>query len=508
MRQHFLNRNRQGQRSLWHRTRVGLLLSALACASAVSTGSVAKPREVTSVDAIRHFMEKGQALFVAGRYANAAEVFDSGFELHHYSAFKFNAAVALEKAERLEDAIAHFKEYLDIDASAPDRTDVQKRIERLEQLLAARKQAEKTGKKTTATTAAPEDAATKSLVIVETEPPGATVHFFQQLSDGAKFQEGSDHPGFKLIQSASSRADASLDVGKYHIVVDRFGNFNPSEADLEVLAGHVHQLKLNLSQGAFMAYLRVVPEPKHALVYIDDPKREKAPWSKGTHGELVATGAHRVVVIAPGYQHFSRELKLTEGEKQELTAKLERVEYGTIRLDSNAPQAHVVLDGRATGDWVKGHKALDIENLPAGPHQIAITAPGRKPLRGTVIVPRGQVQLVHAHLVVTPPRGAAWTQAIISGVMLGGGVYLGLESNRIYSELDADRSSGILTRGDDRASRGKWFSIGADAAFLGSAVLAGLATYNFVRDPLPPSELQLGKVRDFEAAPREQGSTP
>jgi hypothetical protein len=125
------------------------------------------------------------------------------------------------------------------------------------------------------------------------------------------------------------------------------------------------------------------------------------------------------------------------------------------------------------------------------------------------MVPRGQVQSVHAHMVVTPPRGAAWTQAIISGVLLGGGVYLGLESNRIYTELSNDRSSGILTRGDDRQTRGKWFAVGADTAFLGSAVLAGLATYNFVRDPLPPSQLELGKLHEFQTkTTREQGGKP
>jgi tetratricopeptide (TPR) repeat protein len=475
-----------------------LLLSALLVARGAYAAPAHKPREVTSVDAIRHFMEKGQALFVAGRYANAAEVFESGYELHHYSAFKFNAAVALEKAERFEDAVQRFKEYLDVDASAPDRAEVKKRIERLEQTIAARKAAEKSGRKSSVNEASPEDNSTKSLVVVETEPPGATVHFFRQLAEDAKFTEDPENLGFKLIQTATSRADASLDVGKYHIVVDKFGNFNPSEADLDVLPGHVHQLKLNLSQGAFMAYLRVAPNPKHALVYVDDPKRQKAPWAKGTHGELVRTGAHQLLVVAPGYQQYVRELKLTEGQKEDVSVNLERVDYGAIRIDSNAPQIHVLVDGRPVGDWAKGSHPLEIENLRFGVHQLTVTAPGRKTVKDTVVVPKGQVQVVHAHMVVTPPRGAAWTQAIISGVLLGGGVYLGLESNRIYNEMESDRSSGILARGDDRETRGKWFSVGADVAFLGSAVLGGLATYNFIRDPLPPSQLQLGRIREFD----------
>ena len=483
-----------------------LLLSGLLSATTSLAGAAAKPREVTSVDSIRYFMEKGQSLFVAARYANAAEVFEAGFELHHYSAFKFNAAVALEKAVRFEEAAQRFKEYMEVDASAPDSAEVQKRIERLEQLIAARK---KSGKPSSLSAVNPQEDATKSLVVVETEPQGATVHFFQQLADDAQFAAGDEHPGFKLLQTAESTAEVSLDVGKYHVVVDRFGNFNPSEADLEVLPGHVHQLKLNLSQGAFMAYLRVEPNPKYALTYVDDPKREKAAWAKGTHGELIPTGLHQLLVVAPGFQQYARELNLTEGQKEDIGVKLERVEYGVLRFDSNAPIIHVTVDGRPVGDWSNGNRALDVEDLRAGPHQVSVTALGRKPVHDTVIVPKGQVQPVHAHMVVTPPRGAAWTQAIISGVLLGTGAYLGLESNRLYSELHNDRLAGILVSGDSRESRGKWFSVGADIAFLGGAGLGGLAAYNFVRDPLPPSQLQLGKLREFASKPAaNRGNAP
>lgn len=497
MRQDFPNQSAYWQRAIRLSFGFALVLSALLGTPLAAAKPSQKPHEVTSVDAIRHFMEKGQALFVAGRYANAAEVFESGFELHHYSAFKFNAAVALEKAERFDDAIQRFKEYLDVDASAPDRAEVQKRIERLEQLIVTRKTAEKSGKKTNPSESTPQDSSTKSMVVVETEPPGATVHFYRQLVETASFGEGNEHPGFKLIQTATSRADASLDVGRYHIVVDKFGNFNPSEADVDVLPGHVHQLKLNLSQGAFMAYLHVVPTPSHALVYVDDPKREKTAWSKGAHGELLRTGSHQLLVVAPGYQPYARELQLTEGQKKELKVNLERLDYGVIRLDSNASQVHVVVDGRFAGNWSKGSPPLEIQNLRFGMHQVTVTAPGRKPVKDSVLVPKGQVQPVHAHMVVTPPRGAAWTQAIISGVLLGGGVYLGLESNRLYNELESDRKAGILTSDDDRKTRGKWFSVGADVAFLGAAALGSLATYNFIHDPLPPSQLQLGRIREF-----------
>jgi hypothetical protein len=472
---------------------VGLALTIPTTASAAP-----KAREITSVDSIRRFMEKGQALFVAGQYAKSAEVFEAGYELHPYSAFLFNAGVAYEKADRLADALSRFKKYAEVDPNAPDRADVQKRIARIEEAIAEQNQAEKSGKKAKPQVVSIEESATKSLVVVETEPPGAQVHFYRQVTADAPFQQAGDNPGYQLILSTAAPANASLDVGKYHIVVDKMGDFNASDSDLEVVSGHVHQLKLNLSQGAFMAYLRVTATPKQALVFLDDPKEEKTPWGTVPHGELVQTGQHEVLITAPGYVPVTRSVTFVEGQKENIAVDLVRVDFGTLRIDSNAPQIQVTVDGRPIGTWSAGKPPLDVEGLKAGPHQVSVTSLKRKPLLGTVVVPRGQVQLVRAHMVVTPPRGAAWTQAIISGVLLGGGIYLGLESNRLYDELKADRNASILVRDDSRGTRGKVYSIGADIAFLGSGVLGGLATYNFLKDPLPPSRLDIGKVREFD----------
>ncbi|MGC4067796.1 MAG: hypothetical protein QM784_24730 [Polyangiaceae bacterium] len=65
-----------------------------------------------------------------------------------------------------------------------------------------------------------------------------------------------------------------------------------------------------------------------------------------------------------------------------------------------------------------------------------------------------------------------------------------------------DRRDGSLANDDSRKLRGKLFAIGADVAFLGSAVLGGLATYNFISDPLPPSRLVVGRPVEFDTPNR------
>jgi len=96
------------------------------------------------------------------------------------------------------------------------------------------------------------------------------------------------------------------------------------------------------------------------------------------------------------------------------------------------------------------------------------------------------------------PRGPAWTQAIIGAVFLGGAIYAGTESNRLYDQMQQDRDNGSLESSDSRATRGKIFAIGADAGFVVAGVLGGLATYNFIKDPLPDSSLKSGKLLEFE----------
>ena len=127
---------------MWLSAVFSILVSLLTLTIPTTASAAPKAREITSVDSIRRFMEKGQALFVAGQYSKSAEVFEAGYELHPYSAFLFNAGVAYEKADRLADALSRFKKYAEVDPNAPDHAEVQKRIVRIEQAITEQNQAE------------------------------------------------------------------------------------------------------------------------------------------------------------------------------------------------------------------------------------------------------------------------------------------------------------------------------------------------------------------------------
>lgn len=482
---------------------VALCLCVGSAATALADDS---KRAEADVNSIKLFMEQGQALFVVGQYENAAAVFDKGYAKHPYSAFLFNAGVALEKSKKLALAIERFRRYLEVDPKAPDAAEVAKRIAKVEKSLAEQKTRGGTAKPNENL---PEtDSATKSLVIIDTEPQAANLHVYRRTQGESSYASGGENPDWQEVLTTKSTANVSLDVGQYHVEVDGMEDYKNGATSFEVLPGHVLQIKVSLSEKDFMAHLRVASNVGNARVFLDDPDQTKPAWGKTPHSELVAPGDHAVLVVATGYEPVTRTFTLRRGQHQELQIQLERLSVGGLRLTSNVPRATVFLDGAEVGTYSKSERSFELLDVKSGPHRLRVLADGRKPLDTEVQIPRGQILPVYAQLVVFPPRGAAYTQAILAGVLLGGGIYLGLESNRLYDEMKRDRRDGSLASDDPRDLRGKIYSIGADVGFLGAAILSGLSAYNFVRDPLPPSRAALRKPVEFDSARAGKASEP
>ncbi len=476
-------------------------LSGGQCFAQAAEGSAAGEK----VELIREQMERGQGLFAAGKYAEAAEVFEEGFRKHPYSAFLFNAGVCHEKAGQLDRAVRAFELYLAADPRAPDADSVRERLTALEaaRLAQASHAAEPQppegapAPEPVAVAAVPNQEM-KALVVVETTPPGAPLQVYRRRDEAVPaFVQGQPNEGWPLVASRTAPVELTLEPGRYHLVVEKFGDFNQSEADIDVSAGHVHHFQANLSQGAFMGFLRVSANVPGAYVFLDDPKMARPPWGQAPYAELVSPGPHEIVVQAPGYQPLRQQVELAAGDQKEITVELVRLGYGIVRIDSNVGEVKLAVDGRPVGFWKQGTAAFQME-LPAGHHELVASAEGHKDLRSVFDVPRGQVLPMRVQMVPKYPRGTAWTQAIIGATVLGASTYFGIESNRLYGELEDERRAGNLDSNDPRATRGFWYAIGADAGFVLGGVFGGLATYNFIKDPYPDSSLRKGARQEFE----------
>jgi len=495
---------------------IGLLLALAVVLGSLSLSRPARAQQPDALSHIRAKMEEGQALFIAGKYSEAARAFENGYATHPYSAFLFNAGVCHQKSNNPEAAQGAFEAYLAKDPNAPDAAEVKKRLVEIAALIAARKAALEAPPPAEGAPPPPlpppppaaEDTTMKSLVVVETEPEGAPLRLFHKVKDDAPpfVAERADNPGWELVAERTTPADLTLAVGRYHVVIEKFREFNRSETDIDVSPGHVHQFKANLSQGAFLGFLRVSSSAKNARIYLDDDGTRQNMWGTAPHGELVKPGEHRLLVEAPGYVPSEQLVTIEAGDNRELVISLERLAFGVVRLDGTAPEIAVYEGDAFLGNWREGAPALELK-LPAGVHHLHIRARGHKDLRTDIDVPRGQVLPVRANMVKKYPRGAAWTQAALSVALIGASTYFAVESDRLERDLIAERQLGTLSSTDSRMDQGYWYSIGADGGFALGGIFGLLATYNFIKDPYPDSELRRGKKMEFKD-PTEAGSAP
>lgn len=468
------------------------------------------------LETIRQLMEKGQGLYLAGNYQGAADVFEGGFRQYPYSAFLFNAGVCYQKLGDTDRALIKFRDYVKLDPNAPDVDKVNQRITLLEAAkgLPAPPMTDAgvagsggTGGAPPTPTPTPtvdDESAMRSLVVVETDPPDAPLRFYSRTdANAAAFKLGGQNPGWKEIASARSPSNLTLAIGKYHVVVEKFRDFNESHADIDVSPGHVYQFKANLSQGEFMAFLRVSANVKGAYVWLDDKKKERPFWGTTPHGELVSAGAHEVLVEAPGFEPLLAPVMVNHGEQKEMEVAMVRVNYGLLRIDSNAPEVKVRIDEQPKGVWRAGTEPLDVQ-APSGQHKLTVVSDGRKTFEGMINVPRGQVLPVHVKMIPKYPRGAAWTQAVIGAALIGTAAYFGNESNKLHDQLEEDRAQGRLEESDSRVTKGRWYAIGADGGFAIGGVLGILATYNFIKDPLPESSIKTDKPVEFDDPRKSQ----
>ncbi len=467
-------------------------------------------------------MDRGLELYDKGQFRPAAAEFDAAYQAQPFSASLCNAAMAYERALDFKSAIDRYRSFLSAEPNPPDLV----RIKTVLAWLEAQSAAQARARAPESDGGAPDSAATpgvifelpdggarpsrdpatppppaveiRSQVVVESDPPGAPLSVYARKPGAAPFVTGAANPGWqKVISGEKTPHDISLAEGEYHIVLDAFRDLKRSETDLELKPGRVYAFKANLSQGAFLGFLRVTSPVEGARIHVDDPPPfAKGTWGRAPHGDLLEPGDHRVWIEATGYETRMHEVRVERGETVEIIAPLERVRYGFLVVDGNADDVRVNVDGVAYGAYSTLGEPLKIR-LPAGPHKIELDASGRKTFSGEVIVPRGQEVAVHGRLAFTPPRSNAVLSGTLAvGAAVGAAVLFRQPSYELYEGLDFP---GLPRFGPTGTQ--PWFKVGGFVS-LGVSGLLVLATgYSLINDPNPPSRAQIDKPREIDAMP-------
>lgn len=188
----------------------------------------------------------------------------------------------------------------------------------------------------------------------------------------------------------------------------------------------------------------------------------------------VKPGKHRVVLTAPGYRDYVREISVLRGSVVPLDVPLVgKPAWLTVRAPAGA---RVSVDGRQLGST-----PLAPVELAAGRHFILVAKNGHEAFSREQSFGRGQTVQVDANLSSTTQRTVSWVLmgAGVSAVVAGG--ILGFEALRKQSDAQSilDRRTTHNISANDlgaytqlRNERDQFRSVGLIAAGAGVAVAA------------------------------------
>lgn len=466
------------------------IVGALFLVAATGVGTPAFANDDTKqLEKARKHMELGQEAFHQQRYQEAATHFEDAYNASPFAAFLYNAGLALEKGGAPKGAIDFYRRYLKIDPEAEDAKMVREKIDAL--LAAEAPPGGATESPATATEKRPEVEITetemKSLISIKTNPKDAKIRIISQAG--------------KEISSAVGPLAQTVESGTYTIEASH-PDFKTVTTDIFVSSGQVYFVVVEMSQGAFLGFLRVVSDTPSAAVFIDDRALGQA--GQTPFSSVLPAGKHTIWVEKTGYIPVEKSVDIDISEEVELNLTLERPSFGAVLVKTNADNATVFIDSKPSGS-VHINKPFR-KQLPVGKHQVMVTRDGLKDYVATVEVKGGQETKLLVRLNAKPSRTSGWVSAGFSAALFATGGVLGGFALHIKKELDAERKDGTLASDDERVMRGFIFGVGADVSFGIGTIIACMSIYYFIRDPLPPSEGKTQAPVDYPITPNGQPS--
>ncbi len=441
----------------------GLGVAALGPAHAAEASATPDPQ----LQAAKAEFEEAQTLYLRELWDDAAAKFLSAYDRKPFSSFLFNAAVAFEKARKLDRAVDLFQRYLDKDPQAADAADVKGRIDSLRAILTP----------VVATEKAPAPApvlpklATKGLVIIDSKPTGASIY----LDDKTKGT------------FATTPWQGSLPPNPVKVIVEAKG-FKTEEREITPRNDKIIEVFISLSEQHFLGWIEVIANVPGADVYID--RQDIGAIGKTPYTGHLKPGKHKLWLARAGYQTAEQEIVVEPGTAATHTIALAPVEWAVLKAGGAQSQgAQLLIDGKLACTMPCEQK------VAPGEHKISVVKEGMEPYDTKINFNRADSTTADVQFSPKPPRTKAWTYAVLSAVAWGTGIYLAVHGKGIKDDINSDMKNDrkLITSSDPRARDGRWYYLGADVAFGVGAVTALLSLWNFLESG-PPSTANVRNV--------------
>ncbi len=425
--------------------------------------------------------DQAQAAYLGARYDEAIDSFKRAYEAKSSPLFLYNIGAAFQmkgkksaSADDLDQAITYYKRYLAEDPQATDKAEVEKSIatlvEQAQQLKAGPPPVTDPGPDGTGGGSGTEptppppvvvaEARVRGLVVIESEPQGANI-YINGKGSGA------------LSQTPWS---GSLE-GEFSYLIEKRG-YKSKEGRLPADPKQLTVLQVVLSEEDYLGWLEIKSNVPGANIFLDD--KNVGAIGKTPFSGNFKPGKHTVWLSADGYEEVEQEIEIIAGEAAEINATMKGSPVGYLYVRGfGIESSKIYVDGKVACE--RGPCRTPVRE---GRHRVTVARKGHKPYRTSIDVQAKTEISVRATLAKKPGRGDAVVAYIFAAGFAGGGVYLGRESNRLRDELKAELATGdpAPDSADPRFTRGKYFAIGANAAY-GVASIVGLAAiYYTFRD--------------------------
>ncbi len=317
-------------------------------------GEVAPPSDATKAEARGHF-EKGLRLLQEEAWAAALAEFLISRELFPTRAATTNAAVALRKLQRFDEALDMFETLLRDFANVP-----------------------------------PGERATAQRAIAELRERVGTIDI-----TGAE-------PGASIVIGGQARGEyppvtpLRVSAGTHLVRVVKEG-FEPFEARADVAGGQTARLTAKMRPLTASGRLKVTERGGRTLdVRVDNVMVGQTPWEG-----VLAVGSHTVLLRGKG--KLGTQPAAAELKSQQITALAlvaDELE-SALRVDPTPAGANVAIDSVPVGHGVW------LGRLKAGPHQVEISADGFLSTSRKINIVRGGREIVAVQLE-RDPNATVW----------------------------------------------------------------------------------------------------
>ena len=447
--------------------------------------------------------DNAQLDYLQGNFDKAAAEFQEAYAARQFPQFLYNVGASYHMKGKkdsdqasYEKAVEYYKKYLAEDPSAMDKPKVEKAIGVLEVEIKRLKDAKAalaanppnpgvgsgsdagsgagsgSAAPTPAIVVAPSkevselgDVKVRGLIVVESEPQNATIY----LDDRKKGP------------FATTPWSGSLE-GEHKIIIEKRG-YQVSESTISADPSKLFVLRAVMSQSTYLGWVEVTSNIPNSDIFIDD--KAQGAIGRSPLQQNIKPGKHTFWISAEGYDEYKQEVEVIAGETLSVKAVLKGAPVGKLNvLGIGIEDASIIVDGK-----VLCERGPCLKGIVQGDHTVTVKRPGYKPYTRRINIQAKTETSIRATLAPEPSRSDAIVAYVLAAGFGGGGIYLGLQANKLRDDLTKEIAAGMPPpdSNDPRFTRGKFFAIGADAAFGVATITALTAIYYTFRDKGSPS---------------------